>query len=424
MMLRFAVSVVCSMHLHSAIAHGEHKHHHDRPHHDRDDKSDGTSRRLENIFENNQNRKFTVGGVSYKSREDFFQSGGRCLTPRRTSEEEDEANNDFKAWKEAKETRKEGGIYADRVGGRRLVGCGDNDCVDWNKQVITVPVQFHVIHDGETGRQYTYESNRTYIERSIKALNFGFQGIDNTEFTPFPNRSYSRYNATEADSKIRFCLAGTTATNNSTWYYAGPLSADFTAMKEASHVGDAETLNVWATQLGGYWGHATLPPNDSARDGVAILNELMPGGPQTIYSEGDTLTHEVGHWLGLKHTHDDGCTGVGDYMIPKANEATSGWDCPVGKDDCSGDGGRNPIHNFMSFYQDNCVDQFTPGQNIRMQSSWEMYRHRSFYSEAFTLAADGFSCVYNPLPTSIPTTSKPTMKPTTSKPTMKPKRPR
>lgn len=195
-------------------------------------------------------------------------------------------------------------------------------------------------------------------------------------------------------------------------------------MKDALHVGGAETLNVWATQLGGYWGHATLPPYpNSLQDGVAILNELMPGGPQTIYSEGDTLTHEVGHWLGLKHTHDGGCTGVGDYMNPKANEATSGWDCPVGKDDCSGDGGLNPIHSFMSFYQDNCVDQFTPGQNVRMQSSWEMYRHKSSYSEAITLDADGFSCVY-PMPTSKPTTSKPTMKPTTSKPTPKPKKPR
>jgi hypothetical protein len=121
-------------------------------------------------------------------------------------------------------------------------------------------------------------------------------------------------------------------------------------MKQALHVNGPETLNVYVSQLGGYFGHATMPPpNEPNKDGVVILNEVMPGGPQGPLSEGDTLTHEVGHWLGLVHTHTGFCTGEGDYMNPKSTEKSTSFGCPVHKDDCPDDGGPNPIHNFMSY---------------------------------------------------------------------------
>ena len=309
------------------------------------------------IFETNKGRKFTAGGVVHESREDFFREGGKCQSPQRTPEEEARVNDDFKSWKEKKDNPKMGGLNAE-LERRQLSGC--DDCVHWTEQIITVPVHFHVIHDDNTGISYTYDSYRSYIERSIKALNFGFQGITNPEFPPFsspnlfdvlePSRSFGRYNTTEADSKIRFCLAGTTATNNATWYYAGPHSDEVSAMKQALHVNGPETLNVYVSQLDGYFGHGTMPPpNEPKKDGVIILNEVMPGGPQGPLSEGDTLTHEVGHWLGLVHTHTGYCTGEGDYMSPKSTEASISFECPVGKDDCPDDGGPNPIHNFMSY---------------------------------------------------------------------------
>ena len=77
--------------------------------------------------------------------------------------------------------------------------------------------------------------------------------------------------------------------------------------------------------------------------------------------------------------------------------------------------------------QDNCVDQFTPGQKVKLQQAWETYRHKLGYSEQFSLAADGYSCVYPGMPlvstmspTLQPTTKSPTLKPTTKRPTSKP----
>ena len=88
----------------------------------------------------------------------------------------------------------------------------------------------------------------------------------------------------------------------------------------------------------------------------------MPGGSAAPFNEGDTLTHEVGHWLSLYHTFQDSCSGVGDYMdlAPAstnytsiaAKESKGSFGCDVTLDDCSNDSGKkNPIHSFMAYTQ-------------------------------------------------------------------------
>jgi hypothetical protein len=88
----------------------------------------------------------------------------------------------------------------------------------------------------------------------------------------------------------------------------------------------------------------------------------MPGGSASPYNEGDTLTHEVGHWLNLQHTFDGGCKGPGDYMdlAPPSADYTSiaakekeaHFECPVNLDDCKKDSGKKtPIHSFMSYVE-------------------------------------------------------------------------
>ena len=64
--------------------------------------------------------------------------------------------------------------------------------------------------------------------------------------------------------------------------------------------------------------------------------------------------------------------------------------------------------------QDNCVDQFTPGQKVKLQQAWEIYRHKLGYSEQFSLAADGYSCLFSGVSFQVPT-KKPTAKPIRAK---------
>ena len=104
-------------------------------------------------------------------------------------------------------------------------------------------------------------------------------------------------------------------------------------MKKALYEGDATTLNVYVANIGGgLLGWAYFPKGyNNGRDyidGVVMLDESMPGGTAGKYSEGDTLTHEVGHWLMLEHTFAHGCSASGDYVTDTPKEAGPQFDCP------------------------------------------------------------------------------------------------
>ncbi|KAG8778190.1 hypothetical protein FRC12_025120 [Ceratobasidium sp. 428] len=194
--------------------------------------------------------------------------------------------------------------------------------------------------------------------------------------------SITAMNQHYASSGIAFTLAGSDRTTNSNWFsQVGPDSSLQTTMKNQLRKGGAADLNVYTVGFksgsgAGLLGYATFPSSYSGNpkdDGVVILYSSVPGGSTANYNQGKTLTHEVGHWLGLYHTFQGGCSGSGDSVSDTPPEASPASGCPTGRDTCSG-GGVDPIHNYMDYSYDSCMTEFTAGQVTRIKSQISTYR--------------------------------------------------
>lgn len=225
---------------------------------------------------------------------------------------------------------------------------------------VTIPVYFHVINQGpgiENG-----DVPDQMLRAQLKVLNDAYAGATGGAATPF-----------------RFELAGITHTTNADWFNMGFNSIQERQAKTALRQGGAGALNIYTTNGGGYLGWATFPVNYHSQpdlDGVVVLYSSLPGGSIYPYNEGDTATHEVGHWLGLYHTFQNGCTPNNDYVADTAAESYPAFGCPVGRDTCTRSRfpGADPVYNFMDYTDDPCMFEFTAGQSSRMEGMYAQYR--------------------------------------------------
>lgn len=231
---------------------------------------------------------------------------------------------------------------------RRLVPLDDT---------VTIPVYAHVIHDGKKGKLLT-----ATVQRQVQVLNDAYSGKVGGVATPF-----------------RFELKQVKQVLNAKWFEAGyGMVGD--EMKSALHAGDGKALNLYFSKLGddGLLGYATFPDEYASApklDGVVVNYRARFGTPDSNFAdfaEGDTITHEVGHWLGLYHTFQSGCD-TGDLVedTPAQARPTSG--CPTDLDTCPAEG-LDPVHNYMDYSSDPCMNEFTVGQVTRMKEQWQAFR--------------------------------------------------
>ena len=146
--------------------------------------------------------------------------------------------------------------------------------------------------------------------------------------------------------------------------------------------GDCSDLNIFTGQMSLHLGKAYLPivcPSNgnpavvgNRLDSSLLLYSTLPEMGATLFDEGDTATHEVGHWLGLFHTFQGGCDD-GDLVEDTPAESSLAFGCPIGRDTCSSSG-VDPIHNYMDYTYDCCKYTFTEGQNERMIAQAALYR--------------------------------------------------
>ena len=233
----------------------------------------------------------------------------------------------------------------------------------------TISVHFYVITDGTKGHVPA-----SVLTNTITKLNSVFSGGEGGFNTGL---SFAWTNSVSGQP-VKF--------NNRSWYKATPGSRGETEMKQtiSSMPGNSSLnhLNIYVTNPNTYMGGtllgwATFPWELTSlplMDGVVMNNIALNNGGSTSYNAGDVVAHEIGHWLGLYHTFQGGCTGntgydgtvgQGDLVADTAPEASNASGCPGGRDTCAG-GGVDPIDNYMDYSSNQCQVRFTSGQNDRM----------------------------------------------------------
>jgi hypothetical protein len=220
-------------------------------------------------------------------------------------------------------------------------------------ETVTINVQFTHITNGSQG---TIEEDQR--QKQIEVLNNAY--------------SKSGIKFTYEPSSVR-------TVDKPAWYLMGIDSQAERESKTELHVPPEFSLNLYTAGLqDGLLGWATFPSwlqGDRVMDGVVILCDAFPGGSAAPYNLGQTCTHEVGHWLGLWHTFQDGCSGAGDEVDDTPSHSSAVFGCPgEGRNGSCSPDEKAPINNYMNYTDDECMTEFTLGQIDRMKDMIQTYR--------------------------------------------------
>ena len=246
------------------------------------------------------------------------------------------------------------------------VGGGETDLRPTLPGPVTIPVYTHII----TNNQGQGDITDAQVEAQIDVLNQAYAGATGG-----------------VETKFSFVNAGIDRTQNQAWYTVDYGTPQETMMKTALRQGGPDALNIYFANLGGgLLGWATFPQDYASEpkmDGVVILTDSIPGGGAAPYNEGDTATHEVGHWLGLYHTFQEGCNAPGDLVkdTPRVASPNFGAPAPGSIDSCASDAGQparpDLVENFMDYTDDVAMYSFTAGQSNRAERYWVKFRSES-----------------------------------------------
>lgn len=246
--------------------------------------------------------------------------------------------------------------------------------------VITIPVVVHVLYNVNRPQENISDAQ---IQSQIDVLNEDFRRLNADAANTLPE-----FLGVAADTEIEFCLASVDPEGNPTSGIERRSSTRGSwgtgnLMKRSSSGGlDAwprnSYLNMWSCNIGGgILGFATFPGGPAADDGVVVSpnyfgskdfdtnNDFYLSSP---FDLGRTMTHEVGHWLNLRHIWGDGPCFADDFVGDTPKSDASNYGCPLSHQSC---GNKDMVQNYMDYTNDACMNIYTQGQKDRARALFE-----------------------------------------------------
>lgn len=259
--------------------------------------------------------------------------------------------------------------------------------------VITIPVVVHVIHNGQALGAAPNITDAQVMSQ-ITVLNNDYRRLAGT---PGFNT-----NPVGADTMIQFALAKQDPNGNPTNGIdrVNLCQSSWSTTEIDNYVkpntiwNPTQYLNMWSVNFTDdtLLGYAQFPSNSTLgglspdegpanTDGVVSNFSTFGSSDYTDgtfmlaapYDKGRTMTHEVGHWLGLRHIWGDNssCTvniadSFNDYCPDTPAASEENYECPTGTDSCPSSPGLDMIQNYMDYTDDTCMNIFTANQKTRI----------------------------------------------------------
>lgn len=232
--------------------------------------------------------------------------------------------------------------------------------------VITIPVVVHIVYNNAAEN-----ISDAQIQSQMDVLNQDFRRLNTDKDNLWPQAS---------DVEFEFCLAtrdtygdancGITRTQTDSTKFYSKLSMKSDATGGKSPWPAEEYLNIWVCDISGLLGFATFPGGDIDIDGVVTDYRAFGtiGDLRDDFALGRTTTHEIGHWLNLRHIWGDGDCNYDDLVADTPISDDHNYNCNIGHISC---GSVDMVQNYMDYSDDVCMNLFTSGQKTRMRALFE-----------------------------------------------------
>lgn len=238
-------------------------------------------------------------------------------------------------------------------GGGGNDGGGDPPVSD-NLGIVNIPVYVHVVYSNSNEN-----ISDAQINSQIAVLNDDFRRTNNDA-----NNTPSAFAGVAADTEITFSLAGTfrNASTTTAWGTNNAVKSAYPPVTPETH------MNIWVANIGGgILGYAQFPGGSLATDGIVVSPQYFgtTGYVAAPFDGGRTTTHEVGHYLNLRHIWGDGRCNRDDFVADTPSSDRPNYGCPTTAYHCRS---NDQFMNYMDYTDDACMNMFSEGQKERMRA--------------------------------------------------------